>query len=58
MSQLELPDDFRDVLVALADAGPSWLNVVASTPCGPTGGIGMKPLRIEVLTKITGVSFE
>lgn len=107
MSALELPDDFRDVLVALADEGAEFvviggwamavhgrpratedldvlvratpansIRVVAAlaafgAPIGPHGvdattfaregpayRIGMKPLRIEVLTKISGTSFE
>jgi predicted nucleotidyltransferase len=107
MSELELPDDFRDVLVALADEGAEFVliggwamavhgrpratedldvlvraspdnsaRVVAAlatfgAPLGPHGvdattferegpayRIGVKPLRIEVLTKISGTSFE
>jgi len=107
MSRLELPDDFRDLLVALADAHADfvliggWAMAVHGRPratedldvlvraspanstkvCtalaafgapigahgvdtntfgseGPAYRIGMKPLRIEVLTKISGVSFD
>ncbi len=107
MSDLELPDDFRDVLVALADAQADFLLIgdwamavhgraratedldvlVRATPAnsatvfaalaafgapvgahgvdpdtfgreGPAYRIGIKPLRIEVLTKISGVSFD
>ena len=107
MSQLELPDDFGDVLVALADARADFLLIggwamavhgrprateyldvlVRATPAnsarvfaalaafgapvgphgvdrntflseGPAYRIGVKPLRIEVLTKISGVSFD
>lgn len=107
MSRLDLPDDFRDVLVALADARAEFVLIggwamavhghpratedldvlVRATsensarvfaalaafgaPVGPHGvdrntfgiegpayRIGMKPLRIEVLTKISGVSFD
>ena len=107
MSQLELPDDFRDVLVALADEQADFVLIggwamavhgrpratedldvlVRATPEnsarvfaalaafgapvgphgvdantfgheGPAYRIGMKPLRIELLTKISGVSFE
>lgn len=107
MSRLELPDDFRDLLVALADARADFVLIggwamavhgrpratedldvlVRATPAnsakvfaalaafgapvgqhgidvntfgteGPAYRIGMKPLRIELLTKISGVSFE
>lgn len=107
MSRLELPDDFRDVLVALADARADFVVIggwamavhgrpratedldvlVRGTPAnsarvfaalatfgapvgphgvdantfdseGPAYRIGVKPLRIEVLTKISGVSFD
>ena len=107
MSRLELPDDFRDLLVALADARAEFLliggwamavhgrprateeldvlvraNPVNSAkvlealdafgaPVGPHGvdagtfdsegpayRFGMKPLRMELLTKISGVSFD
>ncbi len=107
MSSLELPDDFRDVLVALADAGADFVLIggwamavhgrpratedldvlVRGTPAnsvrvfsalaafgapvgahgvdvntfsseGPAYRIGIKPLRIEILTKISGVSFD
>lgn len=107
MSRLELPDDFRDLLVALADARADFLLIggwamavhgraratedldvlVRATPDnsprvfaalaafgapvgphgidastfdseGPAYRIGMKPLRVEVLTKISGVSFD
>ena len=107
MSQLELPDDFRDVLVALADAQADFVLIggwamavhgrpratedldvlVRATPAnsarvfaalaafgapvgphgvdastfdseGPAYRIGLKPLCIEVLTKISGVSFD
>lgn len=107
MSQLDLPDDFRDVLVALSDAGVEFVLIggwamavhgraratedldvlVRATPEnsarvfaalaafgapvgphgvdrntfgteGPAYRIGMKPLRIEVLTRISGVSFD
>ena len=107
MPLLELPDDFRDVLVELADAGADFVLIggwamavhgrpratedldllVRATPAnsarvfaalaafgapvgphgvdvatfeseGPAYRIGMKPLRIEVLTKISGVSFD
>lgn len=107
MPPLELPDDFRDLLVALADAGADFVLIggwamavhgrpratedldllVRATPAnsarvfaalsafgapvgahgvdastfgseGPAYRIGMKPLRIELLTKISGVSFD
>ena len=107
MPQLELPDDFRDVLVALADERAEFVLIggwamavhgrpratedldllVRATPAnsarvfaalaafgapvgphgvdadtfrheGPAYRIGMKPLQIEVLTRISGVSFE
>lgn len=107
MSPLDLPDDFRDFLVALADAEAEfiliggWAMAVhgrpratedidvlvrASTanshkvyaalaafgaPVGPHGvdpdtfasegpayRIGMKPVRIEVRTKVSGVSYD
>jgi hypothetical protein len=107
MSRLELPDDFRDILVELADARADFVLIggwamavhgraratedldvlVRATPAnsvkvfaalaafgapigphgvdantfgseGPAYRIGMKPLRIEVLTKISGVSFD
>ena len=107
MSQLELPDDFRDVLVALVDERAEFVLIggwamavhgrpratedldvlVRATPAnsarvfaalagfgapvgphgvdaktfgyeGPAYRIGVKPLRIAVLTKISGVSFE
>jgi len=108
MSQvLELPDDFRDVLVALADERAEfvliggWAMAVHGRPRatedldvlvratrdnsarvfaalsafgapvglhgvepptfereGPAYRIGMKPMQIEVLTKISGVSFD
>jgi hypothetical protein len=107
MSRLELPDDFRDLLVALADARADfvliggWAMAVHGRPratedidvlvratkansakvfaalaafgapvgphCvdantfgdeGPAYRIGIKPLCIEVLTKISGVSFD
>jgi hypothetical protein len=107
MSRLELPDDFRDVLVALADAQADfvliggWAMAVHGRPRatehldvlvratsansarvftaltafgaplghhgvdantfgseGPAYRIGLKPLRIEVLTKISGISFD
>lgn len=107
MSELELPDDFRDVLVALADARADfvliggWAMAVHGRPRatedldvlvratsansarvfaalaaygapvgahgvdantfgseGPAYRMGMKPLRVEVLTKISGVSFD
>ena len=106
MSQLELPDDFRDVLVELADAGADFVLIggwamavhgrpratedldvlVRATPAnsakvfaalaafgapvgphgvdaatfqseGPAYRMGIKPLCIEVLTQISGVSF-
>jgi hypothetical protein len=107
MSRLELPEDFRDILVALADANAEFLLIggwamavhgraratedldvlVRPTPEnsaklltaltafgapvgshgvdastfsseGPAYRFGVKPLRIEVLTKISGVSFD
>lgn len=107
MPRLELPDDFRDVLVALADAQADFVLIggwamavhgrpratedldvlVRATPDnsakvfaalaafgapvgphgvdastfgseGPAYRIGLKPLRIEVLTKISGVTFD
>jgi hypothetical protein len=107
MSRFELPDDFRDLLVALADAQADFVLIggwamavhgrpratedldvlVRATPAnsakvfaalaafgapvgphgvdantfgseGPAYRLGMKPLRIEVLTKISGVSFD
>ena len=107
MSRLELPDDFRDLLVALADAradfvliggwamavhgrpratedmdvlvratpansakvfaalgafgarvGPHGVNADTFGTEGPAYRIGMTPLCIEVLTKISGVSFD
>jgi hypothetical protein len=107
MSELELPDDFRDVLVALADEEAEFVLIggwavavhgrpratedldvlVRATPAnskrvvaalaafgapvgqhgvdaptfergGPAYRIGMKPLRVEILTKISGTSFE
>ena len=107
MSDLELPDDFRDVLVALADArvdfvliggwamavhgrpratedldvlvratsansarvfaalaafgapvGPHGVDANTFGSEGPAYRIGIRPLRIEVLTKISGVSFD
>lgn len=107
MSRLELPDDFRDLLVALSDARAEFVLIggwamavhgrpratedldvlVRATPAnsarvfaaldafgapvgphgvdantfgaeGPAYRLGMKPLRIEVLTKISGVSFD
>jgi len=107
MSRLELPDDFRDLLVALADAavefvliggwamavhgrpratedldllvratpansarvfaaladfgapvGPHGIDAATFSSEGPAYRLGMKPLRIEVLTKISGVSFD
>ena len=107
MSPLELPDDFRDVLVELADAGADFVLiggwamavhgrpratedidvlvratadnsarvfaalVAFGAPVGPHGvdpatfdsegpayRIGVKPLRIEVLTRISGVSYD
>jgi hypothetical protein len=107
MSRLELPEDFRDLLVALADARAEFVLIggwamavhgraratedldvlVRGTPSnsakvfaalmafgaptgphgvdantfgseGPAYRLGMKPLRIEVLTKISGVSFD
>jgi hypothetical protein len=107
MSKLELPDDFRDVLVALADqradfvliggwamavhgrpratedldvlvratltnsakvfaalaafgapVGPHGVDATTFDHEGPAYRIGLKPLRIEVLTKISGLSFD
>ncbi len=107
MSHLELPDDFRDMLVALADERADFLLIggwamavhgrpratedldvlVRATPAnarkilaalaafgapvgphhvdettfsveGPAYRIGIKPLCIEVLTKVSGVSFD
>ena len=106
-SRLELPDDFRDLLVELADAEAEFVLVggwamavhgrpratedldvlVRATPAnsakvfaalsafgapvgphgvnantfgseGPAYRIGIKPLRIELLTKISGVSYD
>lgn len=107
MSTLELPDDFRDLLVALADAraefvliggwamavhgrpratedldvlvranpensarvfnaltafgapvGPHGVDESTFDSEGPAYRLGVRPLRIEVLTKISGVSFD
>jgi len=107
MSRLELPDDFRDLLVALADAGAEFVLIggwamavhgrpratedldvlVRATPSnsskvvsalvafgapvgphgvdantfrneGPAYRLGLKPLRIELLTKVSGISFD
>ncbi len=107
MPRLELPDDFQDMLVALADAQADFVLIggwamavhgrpratedldvlVRATPTnsakvvaalasfgapvgahgvdantfsaeGPAYRLGVKPLRIEVLTKISGVSFD
>ncbi len=107
MPDLELTDDFRDVLVELADAGADFVLVggwamavhgrpratedldvlVRATPAnsakvfaalaafgapvgphgvdagtfeseGPAYRMGIKPLCIEVLTKISGISFD
>lgn len=107
MSQLELPEDFRDLLVALADAGAEfvllggWAMAVHGRPRatedldvlvranptnsnrifdalvaygapvgahgvnattfeseGPAYRLGVKPLCIEVLTKVSGIAFD
>lgn len=107
MSLLELPDDFRDLLAALADAGAEfvliggWAMAVHGRPRatedldvlvrassansrrvfealaaygapvgahgvsratfeteGPAYRLGVKPLCIEVLTKVSGIEFD
>jgi hypothetical protein len=107
MSRLELPEDFRDLLVALADEQAEFVMIggwamavhgrprateeldvlVRGTPAnsakvfaalaafgapvgphgvdantfsseGPAYRLGLKPLRIELLTKISGVTFD
>ncbi len=107
MSRLELPDDFRDLLVALADAeaeciliggwamavhgrpratedldvlvrasaansqrvftalsafgapvGPHGVNPTTFENEGPAYRFGVQPLRIELLTKVSGVSYD
>ncbi len=74
MSNLELPDDFRDVLVRATPAnsarvfaalsafgapvGPHGVDTGTFDSEGPAYRVGMKPLCIDVLTKISGVSFD
>lgn len=61
---IDLPDDFRDVLIKLADAAfgaPLAALQVAESDFASEGTVlqlGVPPLRIDVITRASGITFD